>query len=135
MEVSLLHQLYVLAQTESLILEEKEFSELEKVVSRKKAIVEDLGRQPDFSQLSEPERRLELSEMSVQDRETLAGLKREAQHLLKALERVEERNLQTLKDLRAGSLASLQDLSLLKGLSQAYQPTRFSSSQVFDRTE
>ena len=100
-EVSLLHQLHILAQTESLILEKEDLTGLEEVVARKRSIFDVLWshvEQLDNCLRSQAEA---LPGYSPAQQRELELLRIEANHLIQRISNVDQENLEQLEHIRA----------------------------------
>jgi flagellar FlgN protein len=117
-EISLLQQLHILSQTEYLVLEKEDYSELREVVEIKEALVQQIGHQED--QLTRMLRASQpiLLAISAEQRQMVEALKQETLALLEHISRVEAKNRLHVERFKADttstSCAPDQDRTLLR---------------------
>jgi hypothetical protein len=100
-EVSLLHQLHILSQTESLILEKDDLTGLEEVVARKKSIVETLWSHVERLGSCLCSKDEALSGYSFAQKQELELLRFEANHLIQRIANVDRENMERLECFRS----------------------------------
>jgi hypothetical protein len=131
-EVSLLHQLHILSQTESLILEKDDLAGLEEVVARKKSIVETLWSHVERLGSCLFGKDGALSGYSSAQRQELELLRFEANHLIQRIANVDRENMERLECFRSKAVEDShlahQHLAIQKAytLSQQNMSAQFS---------
>ena len=129
-EVSLLQQLHILSQTEYLVLEKEDYSELQEIVELKEALVMQIGHQEDhltrMLSASEPI----LSIISSQQREVVHSLKLEALTLLEHINRVEAANRVCVERFKADTIHTSYALHQDRKLLRTYDSTHGASSLI-----
>jgi cell division protein FtsB len=130
-EVSLLHQLHVLSQTESLILEKQDISGLEEVVSRKGAIVQELWTHVNLLDLLLQTQPDLLSGVAFAQKEELESLRGEADHLIKRIKKVDDENLVRLDYIKNKAIEESHVVHQNVALHKAYAPSQSKTKQFF----
>jgi hypothetical protein len=128
-EVSLLHQLHVLSQTESLIMDKQDLSGLEEVVARKGLIVQDLWTHVNLlGLLLETQPDLMSGCNSIQ-KEELEFLRGEANHLIERITRVDDDNLVRLQSIKNKTVEDSHLVHQNVVLNKAYGPAQTTNRQ------
>jgi hypothetical protein len=128
-EVSLLHQLHVLSQTESLILEKQDLSGLEEVAARKGSIVQDLWTHVNLLELLLQAQPDPVSGFNSTQKEELEFLRREADHLIKRIAKVDDENLVRLEDIKNKAIEDSHRVHQDVALHKAYAPSQTTNKQ------
>ncbi len=117
-EVSLLHQLHILSQTESLILEKDDLTGLEEVVARKRSIVESLWSHVERLNSCLPRQDKHLSGYSPAQKQELELFRIEANYLIQRIAKVDQENLERLESFKNKAVGDShlvhQDLAIHK---------------------
>ncbi len=123
-EISLLQQLHILSQTEYLVLERKDYDELQEIVDIKQALVRQIGYQEDH--LTQMLRRSEsiLSAISSTQRHMIQTLKHEALALLEHIGRVEAQNRLYVERFKAEAINSSYSFHQDQKLQRTYDACR-----------
>jgi hypothetical protein len=122
--ISWLQELHVLSQTESLMLEQLEYSGLDEIItSREKVIGEIKALECELADLKQ-EIGAAASIIPPSQRELLQGLEREAASLIARVAEVDRRNRLLLDQLRSQTLESWLVIQQQQRLHDAYQMTR-----------
>ena len=129
-EVSLLHQLHILSQTESLILEKEDLTGLEEVVARKRSIVEALWTHVDLLEGCLYPQNDGLSGFSPTQKQELELIRGEANDLIQRISRVDEENLKRLDSFRSEVVEDSHLVHQNLAIQKAYTPSQTLASQL-----
>lgn len=129
-EVSLLHQLHILSQTESLILEKSDLQGLEEVVVRKRSIVEALWTHIDSLDSCLQSQDDVLSALSSAQKEELELLRGEANHLIQRIAKVDDDNLKRLDSFKSEAVEDSHLIRQSLAIHKAYAPSHTPTSRL-----
>ena len=128
-EVTLLRQLHILSQTESLILEARKVESLNEVVSQKENIVGELSRLAEtMTQMLNVDTEI-LARATFQERQALAFLKTEGVELLDQIQRTDSCNRLRLDEYKTQSVESSHQLHQELRVHRAYDPSQRQANQ------
>lgn len=134
-EVSLLHQLHILAQTEFLVLESGDLDGLDVVVSRKQTVVEDLNSNAKRVDALLTSAGVTLPDLPSSKRETLGLLGKKGADLLELIRKVDSENKSRLEEHRAWIVRQSHQIHQDFSLRRAYHsvsPTKVQHINLAD---
>jgi len=132
-EVSLLHQLHILSQTESLIIEKDDLTGLEEVVARKKSIVEALWGHVDRLGACLCSQEEVLSRYSSTQKRELELLRIEANDLIQRITSVDNENMERLEYFKAKTVEDSHLVHQHLAIHKAYTPPQQTIPSLFSQ--
>jgi flagellar biosynthesis/type III secretory pathway chaperone len=119
-EISLLNQLHVLSQTQSLVLQNGQMEALDEIVSQRESVIAELASLSE--RITEEVRATGpcLSQGTVHETQSLAFLKTEAMELLHRIQQIDSQNRLRLEEFRTGAIQSSHQLQQELKLHRAY---------------
>jgi flagellar biosynthesis/type III secretory pathway chaperone len=134
-EVSLLQQLHILAQTESLVLESGDLDGLDDVITRKQTLVENLNNNVKRVDTLLGSAGIPLSDLPSSKREALRLLGKEGTNLLELIRKVDSENKSHLEKHRSWIVHQSHQVHQDFSLRRAYQsisPTKIQNINLAD---
>jgi len=132
-EVSLLHQLHILSQTESLIIEKDELTGLGEVVARKKSIVEALWGHVERLGACLCSKEETLSGYSSTQKRELELLRIEASDLIQRIASVDKENMERLECFKSKAVEDSHLLHQDLAIHKAYTPPQRTIPSLFSQ--
>ena len=123
-EVSLLRQLHILSQTESLTLESRKIESLQEVVLQKEVLVAELSHLSESLTQKLTSSTTILARATFQERQALAFLKTEGIQLLHQIQRIDSNNRLRLEEFKTQSVESSHQLHQELRVHRAYDPSQ-----------